>query len=381
MIDSLEKKEYNMKYVQKNEGGYIQEISKLFDFEVYTGTQKKTLFMFSLLPQQYLSDELIRDWFTIHSFDPVDRLIWSGWIQAQNYDDRKCATYVMHPVLAAAIRQNMYDAKQACRLVKKIYHTISGCDSRPYVEVIWAISYAQEIITNIKENSKEKADLMNDLAMLLRHMGQYDLALKVQKSCVNIYHMIVEESHPDYASSINNFGLIKLDCGMFRASICSLKKAMHLREKYNAGPKLLGFSYNDIANYYYGIRNYKEGAIWAQKAVDVTERLPKTRVNQISHANHLHNLAVILAQDDRNIEAEKYQIEAIKIRKRYTSDKDNRLSQSYSSLSIIHANLGQYAKALNDNQDAIDALSIWPLFITAPVGIDFFNDVFFCMTI
>lgn len=356
MIDHLEKKEYNMKYVHKNKGDYIQEICKLFDFEIYTDAQKKVLFMFSLLPQQYLSDELICNWFSIHSFEPVDRLIWSGWIQAQNCDNDLNVTYVMHPVLAAAVRKNMYNTKQACQLTRKIYHAISGCDTEPYVEVIWAINYAQEIITNIKEDSKEKADLMNDLAMLLRHMGQYDLALKIQESCVEIYRKILGESHRDYASAVNNLGLIKLDSGSFRSSIRLLKKALRLRETHDAGPRLLGFSYNDIANYYYTVRDYKKSAIWAQKAVDVTNSLPKTRVNQISHANHLHNLAVILAQNGRNTEAKENQMEAIKIRKKYTSIKDNRLSQSYSSLSIIHANLKQYPEALNANQDAIDVL-------------------------
>ncbi len=234
-----------------------------------------------------------------------------------------------------------------------------------------------------------------NLALNYSKLGQFEKAIQFQKKAIEIEEKNYDAMHPDLGTSYYNLGTIYLDMHLYDEALHFIEKSVEIREgSLGSQHPSLSASYNQMASIY-SLQKKPELALkYQQKAVDIDEAIlspqhPDRAIgynNMVSIYSDLKEFDKAIAYKKKVIEIEEknndstttnlrdayftmsslysstedydqalpYAEKYIKTTEEELSSKDPLLlAGSYSYLSTIYFNLGQYPNSIENLQKAI----------------------------
>ncbi|QGA53909.1 tetratricopeptide repeat protein [Sulfolobus sp. E5-1-F] len=207
-------------------------------------------------------------------------------------------------------------------------------------------------VTGVQDN-KERADILNDLGILMGSLGCFDEALNFYNEALSIYEKFYGRDHPNVADTLNNIGAIYEEKGELDKALEYYNEALSIKEK------VYGRDHPDVAGTLHNI-----GAIYEEKgeldkalkyyneALSIREKVYGR--NHPDVAGTLHNIGLVYKEKGEFDKALEYYNEALNIYdKVYGRDHPN-VAVSLNNIGNVYVNKGDYDKALEYYNEALN---------------------------
>jgi tetratricopeptide (TPR) repeat protein len=216
--------------------------------------------------------------------------------------------------------------------------------------------YQQQKATELYEQRLEKISLLlgeshpdyagsiNSLALLYESLGQFEKAKSHFLRAIAIRKITFGEAHPSYATSLNNLGGLYMNLGqaekakpLYLEANKIWKKALgENHPEYATSLNNLGFLYNRMGQ-------YEKAEGFYQEAKEIKKRvLGETHPG---YAMSLNNLAALYSNMGQYEKAERLYIESKEIRKKVLGESHPDYANSLNNLAGLYESMGQYEKA------------------------------------
>jgi tetratricopeptide (TPR) repeat protein len=264
---------------------------------------------FACLPPEFHTYDLLRELVVDegskqkdHFAESLNNLVHKGWLLQNSEND----SYKMHRIVAGVVKKeleaNTDDTNYLIDVITQKLR-IDEAKDNPVDKFLW-IPFGKSLLSNFANNTSEEITLLqNELALVLKYLGDYKGAKVLLEKVVASYEKNLGEEHSYTATSYSNLALVLHDLGDYEGAKTLLEKAVASDEK-NFG-----------------------------------EEHPKT-------ANRYSNLAVVL-QDLGDYEGAKELLEkAIASAEKNFGKGHPTTALRYSNLATVLKDLGDYASAL-----------------------------------
>ena len=194
----LETRGFCLKYKDKyNDDRFIniqEEYEKLYDLSELTDAEQNILEAFSVFPYIPLEAEICNQWLledagASEEDDILVGLYQKGWLQF----DIVQGSYSLHPVFAKFIYERQKPKLEGHRgLMEECQKRLEIPESGFAMECQKFIPFAENIVEKISMKSEiERVPLMDELACLLRYMGEYKEAEELYKKALLVREKVL----------------------------------------------------------------------------------------------------------------------------------------------------------------------------------------------
>ncbi len=191
---------------------------------------------------------------------------------------------------------------------------------------------------------EEKKSLQNNLAMVLKYMGDYAGARALQEKALRAAEQNFGIDHPTTAVMYSNLGLVLKDLGDYSGAWDLLQKAVLSDERnFGVNHPTTAVSYSNLAMVLKDLGNYVEARAYLQKAIISDEK--NLGLDHPDTARNYSNLGLVLK------DLGDYSGACALLEKAVNSDETNfgefhpRTAGSYSNLGMVLHGLGDYKRA------------------------------------
>ena len=161
------------------------------------------------------------------------------------------------------------------------------------------------------------------------------------------YEEALEKQHrnsSDYASSLNNFGVLYMERGDYKSAEQLYKQALEIRKKaLGEEHPGVGTSSFNLGVLYYKIGDYKSAEPYYKSALDIYKRT--LGEEHPSYASSLNNLGILYADMGDYKAAEAYYKQALEIEKKALGEEHSDYASSLNNLGILYSDMGDYKAA------------------------------------
>lgn len=343
--------------------GKIEKIASylgtIFSLSQLTGQELWLMKQFTCLPAEFhsyglLSELLVNKESEQHELLPelLETLHNKGWLLRNNESD----SYKLHRIVSDIIK------KQHAITLDDIIILIGEISSRlklneldnPVDKFTW-IPFGKAILTNFEEDESNKiAVLQNNLAFVLKYLGDYQGAKTLLEKAVTSNEKNFGQDHPSVANSYSNLATVLQDLGDYEGAKALLEKAMHSDEK-NLGQDhpSTAIRYSNLALVLQGLGDYEGAKTLLEKAVQSDEK--SFGQDHPTTAIRYSNLGTVLK------DLGEYQQAKTLLEKAMHSDEKNFgkdhpfTTIRYSNLAIVLQDLGDYQGAKTLMEKAVQA--------------------------
>jgi len=219
------------------------------------------------------------------------------------------------------------------------------------------ISYwkqSAELFEKHHPESFDYASSLNNLGVLYKTMGDYKVAEPYFKQALAIQRKALGEEHPSYAHSLNSLGVLYLNMGDYKAAEPYFIQALEIRMKA-LGEEHPDYaeSLSDIGSLYSDMGNYKAAEPYYKQALEIRKKA--LGEEHTSYASSLIQIGSLYIDMGNYKAAEPYYKQALEIIKKA-------LDEEHFSYSIILMNLGNLYSEMENYKAAesyfIQALEI-----------------------
>ena len=218
------------------------------------------------------------------------------------------------------------------------------------------IFYWRKSVELFEKNHPESSDYassLNNLGVLYKNMGDYKAAEPYYKKALEIRKKVLGEEHPDYASSLFNLGLLYYDMGDYKTAEPYYKQSLEIRKKalgedhpdYASSLNNLGVLYSDMGGYKAAEPYYKQALEIKKKALG--EFHP-------DYAMSLSNLGILYSDMGDYKAAESCCNQALEIRKKALGENHPDYASSLNNLGILYSAMGDYKAAETYYKEALE---------------------------
>ena len=385
---------------------HLMKAFKLADLEQY---EKWLLTQLSILPSIDINGSDLLHYLKIKKKDKnrfinsLNSLVQKGWLGGENRN-----RFRLHQIIQEICSYKLRPTPKKCRLlieslIEKLYpHPFDIPQSKENL-----IVFGKSILNNFKDyHDKALAILSNHLSMIYFELGKFQEALEFQERSIKIKRNLKELDESSLATSYSHLGLIYGGLGKVEKSLNFEKKAFNIREKqlkenhpnlnqrlnendsenleffiphldlkiaHNPSSldhqiKALSLSYHNLSSIYKDLGKLaSRGDIsLLEKALKLeSQSLKLIRIREdtdyLALAQSYHGLALIylelvpLKKYEYHLgRAEKFQLDAIKIREQLLDKNHPHLAMSYNNLTGILSFLGRMDQALKYQKKAIE---------------------------
>ncbi|MDY9926604.1 tetratricopeptide repeat protein [Methanosarcina sp.] len=139
------------------------------------------------------------------------------------------------------------------------------------------------------------AAILNDLAELYRHKGDYEKALPLYQRALEINEKILGPQHSDIAATLNNLALIYRYIEDYEKALQFNQRALDIREEVLGSQHPdVAQTLNNLASVYFDIEDYEKALPLYQRALEIVEKVLGPQHPSV--AAKLNNLAGIYCQ-------------------------------------------------------------------------------------
>ena len=333
-------------------------LSSIFDISQLSPDQLHLLQHFACLPPDFipydtLSDILQTDTPTIQAPLPIilQQLSEKGWLTSNTTTD----TYKMHPIIAQAIHhKHPITLKNATPLIHTITEKLEIDETKdnPTDKFKW-VDYGKALLNFFDNNeTPEISQLQNNLALVLKNLGEYTQAKTLLQKAVVFCKKNFEEDHPTIASSYNNLALVLRDLGEYAEAKTLFQKAVASDEKnFGEDHSRTATHYNNLALVLQDLGDYAQAKELLQKAVASDEK--NFEEDHPSTATHYSNLAGVLQNLGNYVQAKTLFQKAVTFYEKNFGEDHPTTATHYSNLAGVLQHLGDYAQAKTLFQKAV----------------------------
>ncbi|MBR0341355.1 MAG: tetratricopeptide repeat protein [Oscillospiraceae bacterium] len=244
----------------------IQQLSVLFSVQRLTKKETDVVIPISVIPSLPFSFLQARDWFQQKDRSILKKLSESGWLQSMQKGD--CIYYVMHSVIASAVR-HQYQSVLYDRCKGFVHSLIGllqygedehGSSKADLVQFSWSVNDLLE--TNLRDETD--ADFLYFLSRVYMDIGNYSQAEKLLRHTVRIYRKQSETNIQKLAHAYNSIGLVFNDTYAFVPALTQYKKAIKLMKEVASSPNDWIPLYTNIGTTYMAIEGTRiDGTAYA----------------------------------------------------------------------------------------------------------------------
>ena len=323
----------------------IFEISELSEMEIWVLKQ------FACLPSES------------HTFDLLQQLIFKGnsdnkenfpetlsdlhakgWLLYDTKED----SYKMHRIIAQIIplkvNLELTDIEGLLdNVTSNLY--IDRAKDNPIDKFIW-IDFGEAILTHfLEDTSTQIAKLQNNLATVLRALGDYQGAKVLLEKAVKSAEINFGDAHPTTAVSYSNLATVLQDLGDYQGAKVLLEKAVKSDEiNFGDAHPNTAVRYSNLALVLKDLGDYQGAKVLLEKAVKSDEinfgdAHPNTAVGY-------SNLALVLKALGDYQRAKGLLEKAVKSDELNFGDAHPSTARSYSNLALLLCDLGELEEAL-----------------------------------
>lgn len=342
----------------QSEKRVTEQLKILFTISKCRIQDKDLLCQLSVIPSIPFQYKAVRNWIDIQHKSQLEYLVKTGWLKS---DGKLVSTYIMHSVIASAIRfQNEDYLYEKCRY---IIHSITkemecgeqehGSEKSYLIPFSWSIS---DVLRN-HLNDERDAEFLTNLAYIYYDIGNYDNAYLFFQRALEIDERISGLDSITVSSDYYNLADVCYNMYRFSDSLLYLRKALAIRKKY--------FTSDDIeiivlikllAGVYVKMNRPNRAEALYSWATDKFERNPKADILQLS--THYSDMASFfrergyLGDYDK---AKNYYQKAEQGMKQIYGDKPHpEMAAFYDEYALLYDNMGKYSEALSLFQKALE---------------------------
>lgn len=289
--------------VGKKEEQLYDYILAVFTIKTLTESEQKYLLYFSALPSLDIHIKDLTDLFGLDknkrmSFaNTLNSLAKKGWI-INNKSSFKC-----HQLIQTVIREKLNPDTKNCQiLIRSIIAKITLDSYDNPIDKQKYIPYAESIINAVNDYNIDIAELSDNLAGIIRNIGDYQKSLEYYFKALSFYR--------------NNKG--------YRKS--------------------LAVSYSNISKTFRYLGNLEKSLEFALKSLEIYSNLDDKEIPDLAQA--YDNIASVYRHLGNFDESLKYNLKALTIFKKSYSEKHPLIATSYCSIGYSYFKLKEYDKAL-----------------------------------
>lgn len=335
----------------RKERRVTEQLKILFTISKCRNQDKNLLCQLSAIPAIPFQYKTVKNWIEIKSKSQLEYLVKTGWIKS---DGKLVTTYVMHSVIASAIRfQSEEYLYEKCRFV---IHSLSkelecsdeehGAEKSYLIPFSWSIS---DVLRGHLCNEVDAEFLIN-LAYVYFDVGNYEKAYQFFERALEINTNVSGSDSVLVSSDYYNLAQVSYSMYQFPRALSFSRKSLAIRKKY--------YSSNDIeiivlikmmAGIYVKLNRSDRAEKLYSWAAEKFENNPKTDILQLS--THYSDMATFYRERGYSEDYEKaeryYQKAESGMKKVYGSKPHPEMAAFYDEKALLYDNMGKYTEALS----------------------------------
>ena len=194
---------------------------------------------------------------------------------------------------------------------------------------------------------------LTQLAVEYYHKGDYSKAIEFTEKAVTQAENEYGVTSKEYATSLNNLGVINNELGNHSKAEPLLVEAMNIRKKV-LGPEHIDYagSLNNLALLYADMGSYSKAEPLYLEALNIQKKVLGSE--NPDYLNFLNNLAALYKKLGNYSKAEPLYLEALNIRKKAFGPETQAYASSLNDLASLYRDMGYYSKAVPLYVDALN---------------------------
>lgn len=342
----------------KSEKRITEQLKILFTISKCRIQDKDLLCQLSVIPAIPFQYKAVRNWIEIQHKSQLEYLVKTGWLKS---DGKLVSTYIMHSVIASAIRfQNEEHLYEKCRYV---IHSITkemdcgeqehGAEKSYLIPFSWSIS---DVLWNHLCNEQD-AEFLTNLAYIYYDIGNYDNAYQFFQRALEIDERVSGPNSITVSSDYYNLADVSYNMYQFSKSLSYLRKALAIRKKYYSSDDIeVVVLIKLLAGIYVKLNRSDRAEALYFWAADKFERNPETDILQLS--THYSDMASFFRERGYPGDYDKarsYYQKAERGMKQIYGDKPHpEMAAFYDGYALLYDNMGKYSEALSLFQKALE---------------------------
>ena len=339
-------------------------LESIFDLQQLDEGELWLMKQWTCLPPTYIPYETLRELLQIERTDWTDSiggllvgLVEKGWL-ASNAEEN---SFKVHRIVADVVWNKLGVKEEDVEL---LIEAVTDClkidesKDNPIDKFIWEL-FGKTIATRFQVSEYSRISfLQNELALVLRALGDYHGAKELLKKAVASYIINFGEEHPNTASKYCNLAEVLRLLGDFQKAKGLLEKAIYIYEKHlGENHPYTAVAYSNLAIVLKALGDYQGAKELLEKAMVSNERNfgPDHPTTAVPYSN----LAMVL-QDLGDYQGAKILMEkAVVSAERNFGDGHPYTATRYSNLALVLKGLGDYqgAKELLEKAIASDEIN------------------------
>lgn len=341
----------------RKERRVTEQLKILFTISKCRNQDKNLLCQLSVIPAIPFQYKMVKNWIEIKSKSQLEYLVKTGWIKS---DGKLVTTYVMHSVIASAIRfQSEEYLYEKCRFViHSLSKELECSDEEHGAEKSYLIPFSWSISDVLRGHlcDEEDAEFLVNLAYVYFDIGNYDKAYQFFERALEIDKNVSSSNSALVSSDYYNLAQVSYNMYQFPKALSFSRKSLAIRKKY--------YSSNDLeiivlikmmAGIYVKLnRLYRAEKLYSW-AAEKFENNPKTDILQLS--THYSDMATFYRERGYSGDYEKaegyYQKAESGMKKVYGSKPHPEMAAFYDEKALLYDNMGKYKEALSLLKEAL----------------------------
>ncbi|MDA9161958.1 CHAT domain-containing protein, partial [Crocinitomicaceae bacterium] len=219
------------------------------------------------------------------------------------------------------------------------HYTWGNTDSTIYY---WKRSV--ELFEEYHPESKDYASSLNNLGLVYQKIGDYNAAEPLLKESLEIRKKTLGEEHPVFASGLENLGNFYSVIGNHLAAKEMYMKALEIKKTaFGADHPEVASSLNNLGNYYYSMSNYRAAEPIYQRSLEIRKKT--LGEDHLYVAQSLNNLGNLYSDMGIYKGAELLYNLSLDIKKKALGDQHPNVAMSLDNLGNLHSSMGAYKAA------------------------------------
>ena len=205
-----------------------------------------------------------------------------------------------------------------------------------------------------EENNDElKMNLLYQIGLIYRDLGDYKNSLHYFKELLTLQEEILDDRHPNLATSYNNISSIYKAMGELTKALEFQEKALNLTKEI-LGDKhhSLATNYNNISTIYQDMGELTKALEFQEKALNLREDILGDKHPDL--AQSYNNISLIYRDIGELTKALEFQEKSLNLREDILGDKHPDLATSYSNISLIYSDMGELNRAFEYQKKALN---------------------------
>ena len=197
----------------------------------------------------------------------------------------------------------------------------------------------EEVLEGLKEAEKHQNAYFQHY-----RAGKYKEAAHFGEQALQLRETLLDDSHPEFAASLNNLAFIYKYQGRFDEAEPLYLKAIKIRQDVLGTNSPVYATYlNNLAELYRAQGRYREAEPLYIEAIEIRGKLLGT--DHALYASSMNNLAILYNIQGRLREAEPLHVKALEVRRKALGTNNPLFANSINNLAIFYRYQGRYSEA------------------------------------